>query len=88
MLIANAILKNPADKQGSTPLHYAVINGNLEMCELIIGHIQDKNPANDRGKTPLDHAKSLGYPEIYQFIVQNVEGKNTEDMGLFEMSEK
>ena len=55
LLLTNVIEKNPANIHGDTPLHHAAFNGNLEMCELIIGQIQDKNPTNDWGKTPRDY---------------------------------
>ena len=86
MLLTNSIEKNPADDQGDTPLHYAAINGNLEMCNLIISNTQDKNPANDRGKTPLDHAKSFGYSEISKLIFGNFHEKINKDLELLQMS--
>ena len=43
----------PKDEYGSTPLHYAVGMGNLEVCKLIIEKFHDKNPYDDDLLTPL-----------------------------------
>ena len=44
--------KNPRDKTGITPLHFAARNGHRSVCKLIRGKIADKNPATDIGLTP------------------------------------
>jgi ankyrin repeat protein len=46
--------KNPAAKNGTTPLHTAAGNGYLEIVKLLIEYAEDKNPANKvDGKTGL-----------------------------------
>ena len=54
----------PRDKNGAMPLHYAALNGHLEICEAIITKIDDKNPRDNFGFTPLHFAAYQGHLEI------------------------
>ena len=47
---------NPANKNGNTPFHLAARKGYLNICELIMEHIEDLQPKNNEGKTPFDLA--------------------------------
>ena len=49
--------KNPADDDGDTPPHLAALNGQFEVCKLIINMVEDKHPINVFGKTPKDVAR-------------------------------
>ena len=66
----------PRDKNGAMPLHYAALNGHLEICEAIITKIEDKNPRDNFGFTPLHFAAYQGHLEILQTIIRQVEDKN------------
>ena len=68
MLMKRVQNKNPCNKYGVTPLHFAALAGHLEMCKLIINNTEDVNPitfSNDTNRlaiaaveeTPLDLAK-------------------------------
>ena len=43
-----------------TPLHVAASCGHLEVCKLILQHVQDKNPADYQEWTPLHSAAMSG----------------------------
>ena len=67
---------NPADYNGVTCLHLASSNGHFNMCQHIIGNVDNKNPEDINRITPLDIAASKGYFQICKLIVDNVENKN------------
>ena len=48
--------RNPSNRWGDTPLHYAAEFGHLEVCQLIIQSVDEKNPKNNEGSTPLHFA--------------------------------
>ena len=45
---------------GGSPLHVAATYGHLEVCKLILQHVQNKNPAASNGWTPLHSAAQMG----------------------------
>jgi ankyrin repeat protein len=65
--------KNPADKDGWTPLHCAVRNDQLEIVKLILDYANDKNPANKNGRTPLHSAARVGQLEIVKLLLKVLE---------------
>ena len=56
--------KNPFCNLGRdrdlSPLHLAAGCGLLEVCKLILQHVQDKNPEARNGWTPLHSAAQMG----------------------------
>ena len=48
--------KNPTDNEGTTPLHIAASEGNLELCRITINNVNDKNPADNEGHKSLHQA--------------------------------
>lgn len=70
-MVANLLLKNGAnvhavDCYEQTPLHIAVISGNIQFVNLIL-EFGDTTKAVDRdGDTPLDYANKYGYKDIQQ----------------------
>ena len=76
LIFDNVQDKEPKDKEGSTPLHYAAKYGNLEVCRLIIGETDNKNPMNSVGWTPLHCAAQNGHEEICNLISSKVLDKN------------
>ena len=71
--------KNPSDRFGNTPPHWAAENGNLDLCKLIIEKIEDKNPSCSYGITPLHKAVSEGHFEVSKLIIKNAENINPSD---------
>ena len=58
----------------------AAIEGNLEMCKMIIEKADNKNPTlKYGGLTPLHIAPGSGYTDIFRLIFENVQDKNPPD---------
>ena len=48
-LIEDRVNLHPKDKEGCTPLGYAIQYGHLSVCKLIIENFNDKNPTSKTG---------------------------------------
>ena len=70
--------KNPANVNGSTPLHVAAAEGELEIFEMIANKVTNINPRDNVGWTPLHGAAQYGHREMCEFIADKVEDKNPE----------
>ena len=57
--------KNPADNEGSTPLHSAANFGHLKITKFLSGYLKNKNPADQNGQTPLHNAAFEGHLDVY-----------------------
>ena len=84
LIVGNILDKNPtvvptvADSS-VTLFHLAAENGEIELCKLIIPHINMKNPKNANGWTPLHFAAKKGHIEICRLILNTLtEDKNPE----------
>ena len=68
--------KTPGDMYGLTPLHFAAMRGQLEMCKLILEMVDNKNPRTPHaiyGKwTPLDWAEESGHFEVCRLITSAI----------------
>ena len=64
--------KNPADKIGFTPLHYAAILDELKIYKLIAGSLEDKHPQDNMGLTPLHIAVENGHLGICNFASEKI----------------
>ena len=71
--------KNPKNKQGFTPLHKHAEYGNFEICQLILGNVDEKNPADAEGTTPLHLAARSGKMVTFRLIFEQVSDKNPAD---------
>ena len=67
--------KNPADRQGITPLHEADQISHTDICKLINDNVM--NPADDHGGTPLHLAASGGRLQICQLILTILVGQES-----------
>ena len=78
-LILNFVIDiNPRNHEGTTPLHLAVMNGQIEVWKFMAIIVDETNtegginPKNNEGETPLHGAAHLGYLEIYCVIMSRV----------------
>ena len=60
--------KNPANKLGFTPLHYAAILNDLKIYKLIAENIEDKHPKDNTGITPLNIAVQYEHLDICNYV--------------------
>ena len=60
----------------STPLHIGAMNGNAELCRLIMDNVDDGNPKDKMGYTPLAMAAANGHLEVCRLIIERVKDKN------------
>ena len=72
LIIKNVENKNPADRNGRTPLHDAARLNHLEICKLLIENTSDKNPADGIGCTPLHYAAEGGYFKVCKLIMKHL----------------
>ena len=68
--------KNPRDKYGRVPIHYAARNNNLRICKFIHEKRQPLDQRSDNGNTPLHNAANRGYVGIFEYLFESVEEKN------------
>jgi ankyrin repeat protein len=59
---------NSPNKEGNTPLHYAVESGNIEIVKLLLENGAISNNKNLRGFSTIDIAKELGHSEISKLL--------------------
>merc|ERR1712126_167237 len=59
-----------------TPMHWAAVEGNLEICQILIDTMEDKNPGDWDQVTPLHLAAQKGHLEVCRMITSNVEDKS------------
>jgi ankyrin repeat protein len=61
------------NRDGNTPLHYAVVAENPITVYLLVHFGFDRNQANNEGLTPEDYAKELGDPTILDILHDQVD---------------
>ncbi|ANB59930.1 ankyrin repeat domain-containing protein [Anoxybacteroides amylolyticum] len=70
------------DKDGNTPLHYAIDSGDIELVRLLVQHGADVNATNEAGTTPLMKAAQFGQTEIVKFLyAHGADINRTDDQG-------
>jgi hypothetical protein len=62
---------NVKDVKGSTPLHYAVMNGQVEIARLLLQNGAEVNVKSNGGTTPLHWAALNGHVDILHLLVEN-----------------
>ena len=53
----NKVVRYLASLPGGTPLHWAAMKGNLELCRVLVAAGADVRARNAQGRTPLEHAR-------------------------------
>ena len=65
-----AVEKSPFNFDSEmTPFHLAAMNGNLNLCKVIMENIENCNPRNFEGNTPLLMAATNGHFEVCKNIM-------------------
>ena len=73
--------RNPNEPYADlTPMHFAAIFGEFEICQYIITNLDVKNPENKLSVTPLHNAAYYGHLNICKMIIDSVEEKNPKDI--------
>jgi ankyrin repeat protein len=75
---------NHIDSNSSTALHYAVMSGRIEICELLIDDICQKNLSMDLkdnlGFTPLHWAAATKNETVVHILIENGVNVNATDL--------
>lgn len=81
LLNDNPLLLNCRDRSMMTPLHYAVIEGNTDLVELLLSKGALVNARTNQGVTPLHIAAREGHGHIVQLLLRYKAFINTQDDG-------
>ena len=68
-LIANGGYPDQADEEGRTAMHYAAINGNLQIIAILIKEGAKRDPREKLGNTPLHLAADVNQVEAVQLLL-------------------
>jgi ankyrin repeat protein len=74
---------NPKKKNGYSLLHWAAVNGHINICKQILDKAYEKNPECDSDFlkcTPLHYASEKGHTEIAKMILEKIDNKNPKNV--------
>ena len=80
-LIQREVDVNVAEPDGTTPLHWAVHNGDVQLVERLIAAGADVSAANEYGATPMSEAAVVGNAAIFEALLAagaNADSPNAE----------
>ncbi|XP_048520177.1 uncharacterized protein LOC109544510 isoform X2 [Dendroctonus ponderosae] len=69
------LLKDGANSDGRTPLHFAISAGHIDIVNLLIKNGASVTEVTNKGNTPLHTATSKGNKEIAELLLQHVKPK-------------
>lgn len=72
-------VEQAAKQPGNTPLHTAVIEGNIEDARTLVQEGADVNAANEQGNTPLHFAATAGSADFASLLVTNGADKSVKN---------
>ena len=88
LLLRHGANVNARDSQGNTPLHFSVMNGNIDVTQYLIDNGANVNAAMDDGPTflengwtPLHIAAVKGNTQLLNILIEN--GSNINSTGTF-----
>lgn len=60
---------NEKNKNGDTALHFALINGNVEVARFLVKKGADYQAVNNKGKSPMEIAAEKGYEAVLELMM-------------------
>ena len=72
--------RNPKNYRDQTPLHFAAMNGYVELCQHLSKYLTERNPQDSDGRTPLHMAAYRGHVELCQILMEYLMDKNLMDL--------
>ena len=79
-MMNSTVYQTPQNNQNvTTPFHYEVYNGHLDLCKFLMENLEDKSPKNEHGMTPLHFAAERGFLDICKYILENSDEKSPLD---------
>jgi len=79
MIIQYPLLLFTKDENGSTPLHWAAYNGDLDLVQELLKNKYLVHVKNKRGQTPLHNAAYYGCPNVIALLLANGAKVNAND---------
>jgi ankyrin repeat protein len=79
LLLGGRLVDMP-DREGRTPLFYAVMDGDEEIAETLVRYGADVNAQDLYGETPLHFAAREDRPSLAQFLLDNGAHVDTQDI--------
>jgi ankyrin repeat protein len=80
LLIAHKADVDAADKQGLTPLHYALLADNPDVARSLLNHRANTNVKDNKaGQTPLILAAAKGYRKVAELLLMHGAEVNAAD---------
>jgi ankyrin repeat protein/Tfp pilus assembly protein PilF len=80
ILVSSGADVNAKASDGSTPLSFAAVEGNLEFFETLVSLGADVNVKNDNGISPLGTAEHNGHAAIVRFLTKGERNISDEDL--------
>ena len=81
MLIQNGANVNAVDKNGLTPLYFAVKNNKVDLARILLDHGANIEALSMYGETPLHHAAKANFIDMAALLLQNGANVNAVDNG-------
>jgi len=89
LLTKGSKVNSKSKKPTNTPLHYAAINGDIEIVEMLLSRHANINAENKYGNTPLHNAVESKKMEIIELLLKkgaNVNARNSNNLTPFQLA--
>jgi len=79
--LENGANPNAKDNTGHTPLHWAAIEGHVDVVRVLLDRGANPNAKNNTGHTPLHNAAYFGHVEIVKLLLERGANPRIADNG-------